>query len=72
MKRGTFNNLEHENTFCPIRLKEMLNALKQKNVVISRQLSYLINTPAEAAIVKNIFTLKSKNSSKFKFELKTY
>lgn len=72
MRGGAIHNLEHKNIFCPILLKEMLNALKQRNLMLHRQIRYFIYTQEENTTVKNVFTLKSKDIPNVEFKLKTY
>lgn len=72
MRRGALHNLEHKSYFCPVLLKEMLEALKQKKVEINRNLKYILQDQETKTIAKNVFTLKNKENPTIQFELKTY
>lgn len=72
MRRGALHNLEHKSNFCPVLLKEMLEALKQKKIEINRNLKYILQDQESKTIAKNVFTLKNKENPTIQFELKTY
>lgn len=72
MGRAALENLEQKNILCPVLLKEMLEALKQKKLELNRQLRYFIRHQEVETTAKNVFTIKSKKNPNVKFELKTY
>lgn len=72
MRRGALHNLEHKSNFCPVLLKEMLEALKQKKIEINRHLKYTFQNQETKTNAKNVFTLTNKENPNIQFELKTY
>lgn len=72
MRRGALNHMEHKSVFCPILLKEMLTALKQRKIEIHRHLKFFIRGKETTTTAKNLFTLKSKENPSIQFELRTY
>lgn len=72
MRREALYNLERKNNHCPVLLKEMLGALKQKKLELNRHLKYFIRGQEVQVAANNVFTLKCKESPSIKFELKTY
>lgn len=73
MKGRLLYNLEqYETVFCPKQLKEMLSALKNKNLEINRHLKIFINGSKFSTTAKNIFSVRCKACGKVKMEIKTY